>query len=192
MVSLRQLLGRGADVQRVAQDLGLEASARLAARFLGEKLDAERGAFAGWQVVVLEAVLERMCAYEAPDLPGVVESGALDCALGFIGGMPDESRAVLGDLLAVFEFGPLVLGVGNGNKKGKRARFTRLDAAAQDAYLASWENSGLAARRAAFRGLKSVCMMGYWTRSETWGAIGYSFEGNPGVPARYFVAKDGE
>lgn len=183
MMRLRRILASGSDeAQRMAQDLGLAASARLAARLLGEKLAEERGEFAGWQVSVLAAVLARMCAYEAVDLPAVRASGALDCALGFIGEMPEESRATLGDLLAVFEFGGLVLGP----IRGPRARFTRLDAAAQDAYLASWEESVLAPRRAAFRGLKSVCMLGYWTQAPTWDAIGYGFADNPGIPESFF------
>ncbi len=183
MVRLRRMLvGRGDEAARLAQDLGLAASARMVARLMGEKLAVDRGEFAGWQVSVLGAVLERMCAYEAVDLPAVEVSGALETALGFIGGMPEESRAVLGDLLAVFEFGGLVLGP----VFGPRARFTMLDVVAQDAYLASWEGSVLAARRAAFRGLKSVCMLGYWTQTSTWDAIGYGFADNPGIPESFF------
>ncbi len=189
MLRLRRLLaGRGDEAARLAQDLGLAASARLVSRLMGEKLAADRGEFAGWQVSVLSAVLERMCAYEAVDLPEVGVSGALATTLDFIGGMPDESRAVLGDLLAVFEFGGMVLGP----VRGPRARFTMLDVAAQDAYLASWEGSGLAARRAAFRGLKSVCMLGYWTQTSTWDAIGYGFADNPGIPASFFEKRSVE
>ncbi|MBA2664641.1 MAG: hypothetical protein H0U74_20305 [Bradymonadaceae bacterium] len=171
----RRLLGRREDALRVAQELGLKVTASLAARALGERLPAERGELASWQVDVLAAIIERLCRYDAPDMPAPDQCGALEAALGFISHMPEESRAALSDLLTVFEIGPYVLGPG-------RERFSALDATSRDAYLASWEGSSLPPRRAAFRALKSACMMGYWTRPQTWSAIGYSIDDNPGVP----------
>ncbi|MEM1349258.1 MAG: hypothetical protein AAGI01_11925 [Myxococcota bacterium] len=159
---------------QVAQELGLRRAAQLAARLLRES-EGKLGEFAPWQREVLGAVLQRMCAYDnpegSPELPTPRAVGALDAAIEFTRHMPQAKRQQLIDVTTLIEIGPRVFGPQRG-----RGRFTRLDARAKDEYLRGWEESSLAPRRAAFHGLKAVCMMGYWTREETWGAIGYGLE----------------
>lgn len=163
--------------QRLVQQQGLVAASRFAARVLRERAPEDPSQLEDWQVEVLRTLLQVMTAAGDEGLPSLEESGALETTLTFVGWMPEESRAALGSLLVLFEAGPLILGP-------KRERFTRLDPSMQATYLESWANSPLPPRRAAFRALKSACMMGYWTRPKTWGVIGYGLEGNPGVPER--------
>lgn len=163
--------------QRLVQEQGLVAASRFAARLLRERIPEDPSQFGDWQVDVLRALLQVMTSAGDEGLPSLEEAGALETTLTFVGWMPEESRAAMGSLLAIFEAGPLILGP-------RRERFTRLDPLTQAVYLESWANSPLAPRRAVFRALKSACMMGYWTRPNTWGVIGYGLEGNPGVPQR--------
>jgi hypothetical protein len=51
--------------------------------------------------------------------------------------------------------------------------FTRLDAAAQDAYLQSCAESSWTLRRNAFSGLRFLCLFFYYTDDRTWRSIGY-------------------
>ena len=51
--------------------------------------------------------------------------------------------------------------------------FTRLDAAAQDAYLRACAESSWALRRNAFGGLRFLCLFFYYTDDRTWHSIGY-------------------
>jgi len=172
--AIRRALRQRDVAAQMAQELGLRRAAQLAARILGES-EGRPGQFAPWQRDVLGAVLRRMCDYEssdgAPELPTPRAVGALDAAIAFTQHMPDEKRQQLIDVTTLIEIGPRIFG-----PQRDRGRFTRLDPRAQDEYLRGWEESQLPPRRAAFHGLKAVCMMGYWTRDETWGAIGYGLE----------------
>jgi hypothetical protein len=172
-----RLGGRLDEAARLVQRVGLSGAARIARRALGEP-DAPYGAMMPWQHEVLWTVLARLCRYEhvegEPMLPEPVEVGALEAALGFIAQMPPETRQQLGDLLCVFEAGAAVIG-----PERARRRFSRMSPEARDVYLARWEQSEIAPMRAAFQGLKSACMMGYWSRPATWPAISYALKPHP-------------
>lgn len=149
------------------QQMGLAQASQLAARRLGEPAH-EGVTLQPWQRRTLEALIARIGPGDDDSLPGAAEVGALDAALDFASHMPEVTHRQLLDLLSVFEAGVSVLG-----PERHLTRFTALDAAAQDAYIRLWEQSALEPMRAAFHGLKSVCMMGYWTRQATWSHIGY-------------------
>ncbi|HEY2386223.1 MAG TPA: gluconate 2-dehydrogenase subunit 3 family protein [Candidatus Binatia bacterium] len=51
--------------------------------------------------------------------------------------------------------------------------FTRLDPAAQDAYLQACAGSSWTLRRNAFSGLRFLCLFFYYTDDRTWRSIGY-------------------
>jgi len=51
--------------------------------------------------------------------------------------------------------------------------FTRLDPAAQDAYLQACAESSWTLRRNAFSGLRFLCLFFYYTDDRTWRSIGY-------------------
>ena len=51
--------------------------------------------------------------------------------------------------------------------------FTRLDPAAQDAYLQACADSSWTLRRNAFSGLRFLCLFFYYTDDRTWRSIGY-------------------
>jgi hypothetical protein len=114
----------------------------------------------------LEAILDRMAPGDGPDLPSARAVGALAAVVQQLRCLPPEGQQQLRDLLLVFEcFGVCAAG-GVG-------RFSRSAAALQDATLSAWGGAKLSALRAGFHGLKTVCMLGYWSRSQTWDAIGY-------------------
>jgi hypothetical protein len=171
----QRALDREADAARRFQALGLQGAARAATAMLGEQPARTLGELEAWQVEVLRAVQARMCSSDGEDLPSPQAVGALEATLGYVRWMPPEARQQIGDLLALVEAAPLVMGPA-------RRRFTALTEAQQDEQLRAWEGSPLPARRAVFRGLKAVCVMGFWTQPKTWGALGYSVARNPGVP----------
>ena len=161
-------MGRDAALSAV-QSMGLRRASALAARRLGER-PTRRGELASWQREALAALLERMCRGDDQALPAPGEIGALKAALEFAARMPEVTHQQLLDLLAVFEAGTYLLG------PDRSERFSRLSAPAQDRYIALWETSRIEAQRAAFHGLKSVCMIGYWTREATWPHLGYGLD----------------
>jgi hypothetical protein len=162
-LSRRQL----SDWRRLLETTGLSTGARLATRALGEQPPAD-AEFRGWQVGVLERALSRMCHYDGRDLPAPTDNDAVEATLSFAGTLPHGRRRQLSDLLCVLEALPLVVA-----PAGERRRFTNLSDRAADDFLHTLSDAAIPQARAIFNALKSICMMGYWTRSETWDAIDY-------------------
>ena len=165
---LRIARKRGDDLARFLQDRGLRRLAHFACRRLDER-PPQGDEWLPWEYRTLDAVLDRMCAYDQPELHRPADTFALEATLDFIDTFPHGRRQQLRHLLALFEAGSLLLA-----PNGERERFSDLSDAAADAYLASWAESKLPPRRAAFRALKSVCMMGYWSQPDNWEGIGFS------------------
>lgn len=156
-------------VFRGIQDRGLSAASRVAAMAVKEKTEHE--GWLDWERDVFAAVQACIVSNGAvPHSPQAVER-----SFQVIHGFPEFHQKRLRQLLALLEASPLVR---------FRKRFTDLNMEQQTRVLKSWSESRVATRRAAFHGLKSVSMMGFWTGDETWPHIGYSLTENPGVPAR--------
>lgn len=148
---------------------------QLAARYLGESFP-DSGDILPWQIRTLESMQNIICEPDTPDLPRPDECGALEATLQFVRTMPNPTVDKMAALLSLFEFAPIGLGP-------IRTRFSRLPFPEQQGFLMSWPDSRIPAQRAAFHAIKLICTMGYWSREATWDAIGYSIDGNSGVPA---------
>lgn len=157
------------------QTMGLVRTGRFFAR-LSRNPPPMPGAIPSWLSETLERAMTRVCAADDADFPDVRACGALDAALRFMGGMPSTTQEELQSMLAILEYAPYAFGP-------RRQRLTRLSDDEIDRLLLTLETSPLMPARAMFKALKSVCMMGYYTRPRVWLAIGYSLSGNPGVPA---------
>ena len=121
------------------------------------------------EYAVLRAVAERMIPADAAN-PSANDVGVvpmLDRELGFHG---PRLRHDLRDALRLVEWGPLLTHL---------TRFTELPAEDQDQVLRDMMTSRFQVRRQAFLGLKFIIFFFYYTRPETWKAIGYE---GPWVP----------
>lgn len=157
--------------QRAIQSLGLEQGSAVARRLLKEPQCADDETLCPWQEQTLAALMERLCHDPAGRLPSPRECGAVAATVAFISKMPAARKTQLRQLLTLFEAAPMLLGV-----DGERARFSKLEEEAQDAHIGQWAESSITQRRAVFQGLKSACMVGYWSCPATWPEIGYSVE----------------
>lgn len=166
-----RILGARKDAMLSAvQGIGLRRLSQIAASALGEEAPATME-LTPWQRRTLEHLLCRMCHDPDGELPDPIASGAVEATLDFAAHMPEVTYQQLLDLLAVFEAGVRLLGPDRA-----AGRFTSLSPAKQDEYMRAWEQSVLEPQRAAFQGLKSACMVGYWTRAQTWPHIGYGLD----------------
>ncbi len=172
---VQQVVDREAAAIKRVQDVGLHGAARIAAGMLGERLPRARGELAPWQSRSLEALQSRLCRPDGDDLPTPEEAGAFEATRSYIEALPPDARDQLGFLIALVEVSPRVLGP-------ERLRFTALSPSAQDEVLRAWAESALPPRRAVLGVLKGVCAVGYWSRPDTWAAIGYNPADNPGLP----------
>jgi len=180
---------RSADLGRIklmqqAQDMGLERAAQIAVRLLRERM--EPVTLLPWQAQTLALLLETLCDYDDADLPQdaaplprASQTRALEVTLGFIAQLPEHTQRKLSCAIALLEAAPLALKP-PGGISSSRTRFSGLSPQARAAHLAQWESSPIEGVRAAFHGLKSACMMGYWSQPEVWPAAGYTLELKPG------------
>lgn len=170
---VRLLRGTGEEIARKVQATGLVQTAEIISGILGKPAPGEEE-IPSWIQEILASVAGRLCEYEE-ELPGFRESGALEASLGFVAAMPPSTRVEFQSLLVIVEIAPFVFGP-------RRRRFTELRENEQSAHLAGWEQAAILPRRGAFRALKSVVMMGYWSRPAVFSHLGYSVATNRGVP----------
>ncbi len=97
----------------------------------------------------------------------------------YLVGMPETQLADVHKLFILVEHGTLL--------GGSLLRLTRLRASARDAFLRSLASSGgLLAQ--AYRGVRDLCMVGYYQDPRTWGPLGYTGPwAVPGKPAVHGV-----
>ncbi len=167
--TLRTLTGRRDEAAAFVQRVGLRRAAQLGATLLGHE-DSADATITPWQRVTLQKAMACMCHYDLDAAPSPAQTEEmLDAAVAFTEQMPSITRQKLYDLLTLLEVGPLALGP-------ERVRFNDMKSGAREDYLRIWESSPLEPMRAGFEGLKSVCMMGYWSHSSRWDAIGYGLD----------------
>lgn len=118
------------------------------------------------EALVLAAIARRMVAPDERGAPSPDEIGAVRAADEYIAGLPKELRSDLKALLHLVEHSPALFAL-------RFSRFTRLDAAAQDAVLDGWARSRLDVRRQGFIGLKSLVMLGYYGDPRTFAIPGW-------------------
>jgi hypothetical protein len=185
--SRRKFLTRSVAISTIAVTSAI-AIVRTSGYDIDERRRAYLRALSGWQLAVVDALADRICASDVPEGTAFAPPTPRECEVSeFVDAYAAASeRAVRDDLLAaigaVEHVFPLLYGHAH--------RFTALSAAAQDHVLASMERSSSALIRGAFAGLKACLMMGYWRDPRTWGAIGYDgplVNRPPGgwVPLRY-------
>jgi hypothetical protein len=155
----------------VLSAMGIVAVVRTSGYVFDEMRAAKLKVLAPWQLVVVDALADRLCAADVPyDSPGAPptprEANVTEFFDAFLEG---GDHAVRRDCLAcvsVIEHGwPLACGY--------RRRFSALDAASQDDVLARMESCSIDLLRGAFRSIKALVMMGYYRDPRTWGILGY-------------------
>jgi len=126
------------------------------------------------EAIVLAAVAARMLAADQPGVPSPADVAVVAAVDDYLAGLPEALTSDVRALLQLVEHSPLLF-------SARAARFTHLDAAAQDAVLAGWESSALDVRRRGFTALKSLCVLGYYGDPRTHAILGYP---GPLVPTK--------
>lgn len=121
---------------------------------------------------ILAAVAERMTDTGDPAMPRFADTDGLRTIDTALRQLPAEVPQQLSWGLWLCEWGPPLC-------IGKPARFTGLDPAWQDVYLADWADSRFQMRRQLFQALKNLSYLGYYAQDATWGGIHY---GGPLAP----------
>jgi hypothetical protein len=127
---------------------------------------AEARFFDTTQTEILTQIAERM-----------VDSGEVGAPLRATGAIATIDRtcrqldpavtSLLPTVLQLFEYGPFFF-------DWSFRRFTRLSDAEKDASLTGWMTSRFKLRRQAFRALRNLSILGYYSQPESWPLIGYA------------------
>jgi len=139
---------------------------RLPAALAAQPVDGELQVLTPDRAEVLTAIVERMVFTDGDEMPGVRDTNAIVTIDRALRQIDPSVRAQLGWLLAGFQWGPPVFQL-------KLTTFTGMTPAQRDDYLRSWATSRYALRRLAFRALKNLAMLGYYSQDATWKGIHY-------------------
>lgn len=134
------------------------------------------------QAEVLTAIAERMVGAEDAGMPAVRDTGALFVIDQALLQLDANQRSQFLWLLPTFDWGAMAY-----RFHGKR--FLSLAPDERDDYLRAWATSRLATCRLAFRALKNLSMLGYYSQDATWPRIHYS---GPWVKRDRRVLRGGE
>lgn len=115
---------------------------------------------------VLTAIVARVVFTDAAQMPSVGETGAVQTIQQAVARLDPSVQSQFRWLLTAFQWGPLLF-------EWRLKTFTSLPPAEQDRHLQSWATSHFETRRLAFRAVKNLSMLGYYSQDATWNAIHY-------------------
>jgi hypothetical protein len=159
-----RLLGNGAALAALARVPVAPGAARAAAV---AGLDPGARFFDPDQTEILTQIIERMVDSGEADVPRVRDTSAVATVDALAGSLDPAITDPLPLLLGLVEWGPVLFDL-------RLARFTSLTDAEKDASLRGWMTSRFELRRLAFMALKNLAMLGWYSRDESWAAVGYA------------------
>ena len=121
---------------------------------------------------VMTAIVERMVFTGAGNMPAVRDTGTIATIDQALLQLDPGVQSQVGWLLTLFQWGPPLFQL-------KLKTFTSLTPDERDDYLRDWATSRSDTRRLAFRALKNLSMLGYYSQDATWKGIHYD---GPWVP----------
>ncbi len=124
------------------------------------------------QADVMTAVVERMVFTGSDNMPSLRDTSAVETIDQALLQLDPAVQSQVGWLLTLFQWGPPLFQL-------KLKTFTGLTPEERDGYLLDWAMSRSDTRRLAFRALKNLSMLGYYSQDATWKGIHYD---GPWVP----------
>jgi len=116
--------------------------------------------------VIFSAVAARMTDTGDPAMPAFADTDAIFTVDRSLLYLDEGTRSQVGMALKLFEYGPILF-------DWRFSRFTALAPAEQDESIASWRDSRFETRRLAYRAMKNLSLLGYYTQDGTWKGIHY-------------------
>ncbi|HUI27235.1 MAG TPA: hypothetical protein VL403_14225 [Candidatus Kryptonia bacterium] len=121
---------------------------------------------------ILGAIADRITFTGDASMPRFADTPGLTTIDTALRQLPRDTVTQLHYALLLFEFGPPLFAL-------RLSKLTDLSDAAKDAYLSGWEHSSYELRRVAFRAVKNLSLLGYYSQDATWQGIHYQ---GPWVP----------
>ncbi len=124
---------------------------------------------------IMEAIADRITFTGDDAMPRFRDTAGLVTIDTALLQLPPDVPQQLHVGLLLFEYGPPLFA-------RRWSRFTSLGDEDKDAYLAGWEQSRYEFRQLAFRAVKNLAMLGYYSQDATWKGIHYSGPWAPRPP----------
>ncbi len=124
------------------------------------------------QADILTAIAERITFTGTDTMPALRNTQAIVTIDQALLQLDPGVQSQVGWLLMLFQWGPPLFQL-------KLSTFTGLTPEERDSYLQGWATSRSSTRRLAFRALKNLSMLGYYSQDATWKGIHYD---GPWVP----------
>jgi hypothetical protein len=118
------------------------------------------------QAEVMTAIVERMVFTGADHMPAVQDTRAIETIDQALLQLDPTVQSQVGWVLTLFQWGPPLF-------QFKLHTFTGLTPEERDSYLYDWATSRSQTRQLAFRALKNLSMLGYYSQDATWKGIHY-------------------
>jgi hypothetical protein len=115
---------------------------------------------------ILTAIVERMVHSGDPSMPAVRDTRAIATIDAALLELDEAVVSQLRWLLTLFQYGPPLFDL-------RLSTFTGMPPEDRDEYIRGWAESRFQTRRLAFRALKNLAMLGYYTQDATWRGIHY-------------------
>jgi hypothetical protein len=137
-----------------------------------ETTERRPGSLSAKEAAIVEAIAARIVRLPIEDAPTLAETGALETMDRFVSRLPSHLRAQLGLAIKLINYGAPLFSL-------RPRTLLGMSGEQQDAYLRGWAHSRIATRRIAFRAVRNLAMLGYYSHKATWPMIGY--EPPPGI-----------
>ena len=118
------------------------------------------------QAEVFTAIVERMVFSGAEGMPAVRDTRAVETIDQALLQLDAGVQSQLRWLLTMFQWGPALF-------QFKLTTFTGMTPEERDTYIQDWATSRYQTRKLAFRALKNLSMLGYYSQDATWKGIHY-------------------
>jgi len=128
--------------------------------------DGELRVLSPRDAAIFAAVAARMTDTGDPRMPRFADTPALLTVDRALLHLDEDQQRQLGIALKLFEYGPPLFDF-------RFARFTELAPEEQDAHVAGWRDSRFETRRLAYRAMKNLSFLGYYSQDATWAGIHY-------------------
>jgi len=104
-----------------------------------------------------------------PDFDPPIEDYLMEIADNFMAALPSHMKILLPLGLYLLEFGTIIF-------VPTVVPFSKLSLEKRDKYLKGWSESKIPLRRDLIKGLKAICMIGYYAHPEVMKHIGYNLD----------------
>jgi hypothetical protein len=156
-----QLAAASASLGALAELRALPAAASAPAEETGTRFFNTR------ETEILTQIAERMVDTGQASAPRLRATGAIAAIDRTCRQLDPALTGLLPTALRLVEYGPFVF-------DWTFRRFTQLDDAEKDASLTGWMTSRFEVRRLAFRALRNLSILGYYSQEESWPLLGYA------------------